>query len=245
MSRKQRSKHHKTAAKRHIEPAPGRSPRPSRATEPERLYNHPRIVPYARLDEPPAANELASDGTASALCRFTADPDELAYVVFDAEDRLGQMLLVVNARELPLPEQRLLETFLHYRRAVGEEPVELPEPSASSPAVGRVRSFDYVSCEPAFDGTRSILVLECGRTEAVLVTDSERTVIDRLCLDDVPVNPTTGRFPRAVLDFLARRLEVFLPLSRQFLERLPLRGPNSGGGIRTRDLRVMSRLTEI
>ncbi|HZL05088.1 MAG TPA: hypothetical protein VFE45_06680, partial [Coriobacteriia bacterium] len=128
--------------------------------------------------------------------RFTADPDELAYVVFDAEGRLGQMLLVVNARELPLPEQRLLETFLHYRRAVGEEPVELPEPSASSPAVGRVRSFDYVSCEPAFDGTRSILVLECGRTEAVLVTDSERTVIDRLCLDDVPVNPTTGRFPR-------------------------------------------------
>jgi hypothetical protein len=92
------------------------------------------------------------------LCRFTADPDELAYVVFDAEGRLGQMLLVVNARELPLPEQRLLETFLHYRRAVGEEPVELPEPSASSPAVGRVRSFDYVSCEPAFDGTRSILV---------------------------------------------------------------------------------------
>lgn len=66
MSKKQRSKHHKTAAKRHIEPAPGRSPRPSRATEPERLYNHPRIVPYARLDEPPAANELASDGTASA-----------------------------------------------------------------------------------------------------------------------------------------------------------------------------------
>ena len=79
----------------------------------------------------------------------------------------------------------------------------------------------------------------------MLVTDSERTVIDRLCLDDVPVNPTTGRFPRAVLDFLARRLEVSLSLSRQFLERLPLRGPNSGGGIRTRDFRVMSRLTEI
>ncbi len=167
-------------------------------------------MPYARLDSPPETDKLAVDRTVSELVNFTGDPDEHTFVVFGKDGMLREMVLLVNAPLFPTAQQRFLDSFLGYRLSVGDDPVQLPEPTKESPRLGRVRHFEFVAFDPALDGTLSLLVAELGLIKAVLVIDADGEVVDRVHMEHV--HETHETYANEMLHFVARRAEVGDPL---------------------------------
>lgn len=180
--------------------------------EPRSLFAEPGLVPYLRLDAPPAPNVLASDGTVSALASLSHDVDELTWAVFDSAGHLRWVLLVLNALQMPDRDRGVLGGFQDYRELVGEDPIAFPEPSGRHRR-GFVRLFRFMTVDaPATDGTRSVLVSEFNDERAVLVLDANRFVVDNLAATEFTEFDETGRASMELLEFLARRAQVGDPL---------------------------------